>query len=146
MSMTQMTRDTSPSDDPYCPNCHSVLPPQAAFCASCGERIMKKNVTSLMQDNTDIATRYRITSLVRRRPNVSLFFAIDNQQLRPVGIRDIDISSLSNEARISASEIFQEEYDLLRRESIPSMMPLIDLRHFQGHLYVVSSWPSSSAT
>ncbi len=139
-----MTRDTSPSGDPYCPNCHSVLPPQAAFCASCGERIMKKNVTSLMQDNTDIATRYRITSLVRRRPNVSLFFAIDNQQLRPVGIRDIDISSLSNEARKEACEILQREYDLLRRESIASIMPLIGLRHFQGHLYVVSGWPFRS--
>ena len=139
-----MTTGTSPSGNSHCPNCHSVLPSEAAFCASCGERIEQKNVASLLQDNTDIATRYRITSLVRRRPFVSLFFAIDNQHLRPVGIRDIDITSLSNEARIGASEVLQKEYDLLRRESIPSIMPVIDLRHFQGHLYVVSSWPSSS--
>ena len=141
-----MTTGTSPSGNSLCPNCQSVMPSQAAFCATCGERNEKKNVASLLQDNTDIATLYRITSLVRRRQFVSVFFALDNQHLRPVGIRDIDISSLSNEARISASEIFQEEYDLLRRESIPSIMPVIDLRHFQGHLYVVSSWPSSSAT
>jgi serine/threonine protein kinase len=144
MSMTQVTTGTSPSGDPFCPNCHSVLPLQAAFCAFCGERITKKNVAFLMQDNAGITSRYRITSLVRRRPNVSLFFAIDNQQLRPVGIRDIDISSLSNEARTEACEILQLEYDLLRRESIDSIMPLIDLRHFQGHLYVVSGWPSRS--
>ena len=140
-----MTTDSGLSGNPQCPNCHSVLSSQAAFCASCGERIEKKNVASLLQDNTDIAAHYRITSLVRRRPFVSLFFAIDNQYLHPVGIRDIDISSLNNEARMSASEILQKEYDLLRRESIPSIMPVIDLRHFQGRLYVVSSWPSSSS-
>ena len=144
MSMTQVTTDTSPSGDPHCPNCRSVLPPLATFCASCGERVVKKNVVSLLQDNTDITTRYRISSLVRRRPYVSLFFAIDNQQLRPVGIRDINISSLSKEGRASACDIVQQEYDLLRRESIPSLMPVIEVRHSDGHLYVVSAWPSRS--
>jgi serine/threonine protein kinase len=144
MSMTQVTTDTSPSGDPHCPNCHTVLPPQATFCATCGERIVKKNEVSLLQDNVDITTRYRISSLVRRRPYVSLFFAIDNQQLRPVGIRDIDISSLDKEGRASACDIVQQEYDLLRRESIPSLMPVIEVRHFEGHLYVVSAWPSRS--
>ncbi len=144
MSMTQVTTDTSPSGDPHCPNCHTVLPPQATFCATCGERIVKKNVVSLLQDNVDITTRYRISSLVRRRPYVSLFFAIDNQQLRPVGIRDIDISSLDKEGRASARDIVQQEYDLLRRESIPSLMPVIEVQHFEGHLYVVSAWPSRS--
>lgn len=72
------------------------------------------------------------------------FFAIDNQQLRPVGIRDIDISSLGKEGRASACDIVQQEYDLLRRESVPSLMPVIEVRHFEGHLYVVSAWPSRS--
>ena len=142
MTMTQVTADTSPSGNPHCSHCHAVLPPQATFCASCGERVVKKNVVSLLLENTDIATRYRITSLVRRRPYVSLFFAIDNQQLRPVGIRDIDISGLSNEAQVRACDIVQQEYDLLRRENIPSLMPVIDVRSFGGHLYVVSAWPS----
>ncbi|MDQ6643940.1 MAG: zinc ribbon domain-containing protein, partial [Chloroflexota bacterium] len=124
MTMTQVTTDTSPSGDPHCSNCHTVLPPQAAFCTTCGERVVKKNVVSLSQDAIDITTRYRITSLVRRRPYVSLFFAIDNQQSRPVGIRDIDISSLSNEAQTSACARVQQEYDLLRRENIPSLMPV----------------------
>ena len=105
---------------------------------------MKKNVVSLLQDNVDITTRYRISSLVRRRPYVSLFFAIDNQQLRPVGIRDIDISGLGKEGRANACDVVQQEYDLLRRESIPSLMPVIEVRHFEGHLYVVSAWPSHS--
>src|SRR5438874_3439109 len=118
MSMTQVTTDTSPSGDPHCPNCHTVLPPKAIFCATCGERVVKKNVVSLLQDNVDITTRYRISSLVRRRPYVSLFFAIDNQQLRPVGIRDIDISGLGKEGRANACDVVQQEYDLLRRESI----------------------------
>src|SRR5450759_982433 len=142
MTMTQVTTDTSPSGNPHCSNCHAVLPPQATFCTSCGERVVKKNVVSLSQDNIDIATSYRITSLVRRRPYVSLFFAIDNQQSRPVGIRDIDISSLSNEAQMSACDGVQQEYDLLRRENIPSLMPVIEVRRFEGHLYVVSAWPS----
>jgi Protein kinase domain len=144
MSMTQVTTNTSPFGDPHCPNCHAVLPLQAAFCATCGERVVKKSDVSLLQDNTDIATRYRITSLVRRRPYASLFFAIDNQQSRPVGIRDIDISSLSNEAQASACDIVLQEYDLLRRESIPSLMPVIEVRRFEGHLYVVSAWPSEA--
>ncbi|HAT45042.1 MAG TPA: hypothetical protein DCS90_08050 [Ktedonobacter sp.] len=142
MTMTQVTTDASPSGNPHCSNCHAVLPPRATFCASCGERVVKKNVVSLSQDNIDIATRYRITSLVRRRPYVSLFFAVDNQQSRPVGIRDIDISSLSNEAQASACDIVQQEYDLLRRENILSLMPVIEVRRFEGHLYVVSAWPS----
>src|SRR6266566_9084100 len=144
MSMTQVTTDTSPSGDPHCPNCHTVLPPKAIFCATCGERVVKKNVVSLLQDNVDITARYRISSLVRRRPYVSLFFAIDNQQLRPVGIRDIDIGGLGKEGRANACDVVQQEYDLLRRESIPSLMPVIEVRHFEGHLYVVSAWPSRS--
>jgi len=100
---------------------------------------VKKNVVSLLRDNVDITTRYRISSLVRRRPYVSLFFAIDNQQLRPVGIRDIDISGLGKEGRANACDVVQQEYDLLRRESIPSLMPVIEVRHFEGHLYVVSA-------
>jgi len=142
MNMTQITTNSSPSGEPRCPHCQAKLSPQAAFCASCGERLVKKNAISLSQDDTDIATRYRITSLVRRRPYVNLFFAIDHQRLIPVGIRDIDISSLGNEAKSNAYEILQKEYDLLRRENIPSIMPVIDLRYFRGHLYVFSSWPS----
>ncbi len=142
MNMTQITTDTSTPGELRCSQCQAVLSPQAAFCASCGERLVKKNAISLLQDDTDIATRYRITSLVRRRPYVSLYFAIDHQRLIPVGIRDIDISSLGHEAKSKAYEILQKEYDLLRRENIPSIMPVIDLRYFQGHLYVFSSWPS----
>ncbi|MEO8969973.1 MAG: hypothetical protein ABI406_00040, partial [Ktedonobacteraceae bacterium] len=35
----------------------------------------------------------------------------------------------------------QREYDLLRRQHIPFVIPLIDVRHFQNHLYVVAGWP-----
>ncbi|HBE24586.1 MAG TPA: hypothetical protein DDW33_02720, partial [Ktedonobacter sp.] len=56
MTMTQVTTDASPSGNPHCSNCHAVLPPRATFCASCGERVVKKNVVSLSQDNIDIAT------------------------------------------------------------------------------------------
>src|SRR5712691_7948939 len=144
MSMMQTTSEYSPSSDLHCPHCNTVMPAQAAFCASCGERVVKKHVASLLQDDVDIAARYRITSLVRRRPYVNLLFAIDNQQQRPLAIRDIDITNLLDEARIEACEIVQREYDLLRREHIPSIMPVIDLRHFQGHLYVIAGWPYSS--
>jgi serine/threonine protein kinase len=141
MSMTQTTTEVSPSGDPHCHYCGIKLPPQATFCASCGERVIKKQVTSLLQDNQDITTHYRITSLVRRRPNVSLFLATDIRQQRPVALRDIDITSLDNEGRSNAATVVQREYDLLRRQHIPYVIPLIDVRHFQDHLYVVAGWP-----
>jgi serine/threonine protein kinase len=102
---------------------------------------MIKPTASLLQDDTDITTRYRITSRVRRRPYTDLFFAIDTQQSRPVAIRDIDITSLDNNGRVRACEIVQQEYDLLRHERIATILPVIDMRHFAGHLSVVASWP-----
>lgn len=146
MSMAQTKLDLSPAGDPYCPNCKAGLPPQATFCASCGERIINKSVVPLSRHESDIATRYRITSLVRRRPYVSLFFAIDNQLQRPVALREITIRDLSEEARKTACEAVQQEYDLLRREHIASIMPVIDLRHYQGHLYVIAGWPALTSS
>ncbi|HEV7235314.1 MAG TPA: hypothetical protein VGN15_03975 [Ktedonobacteraceae bacterium] len=102
---------------------------------------MIKPTASLLQADTDITARYRITSRVRRRPYTNLFFAIDTQQSRPVAIRDIDITSLDNDGRIRACEIVQQEYDLLRRERISTILPVIDMRHFEGHLSVISGWP-----
>jgi serine/threonine protein kinase len=78
---------------------------------------------------------------------VNLYFALDNQQSsrtgqqRMVAIRDIDISSLEDKARVSAIELVQREYDLLRRWQLPYVMPVADLRYFQGHLYVVTGKP-----
>jgi len=141
MSMTQTTTEVTPSGDPHCQNCGIKLPPQATFCASCGERVIKKQVTSLLQDNQDIATLYRITSLVRRRPYVSLYLATDIRQQRPVALRNIDITSLNAEGRANAANAVQHEYDVLRRQHIPFVIPLIDVRHFQDHLYVVAGWP-----
>ena len=141
MSMTQTTTEVTPSGDPHCQNCGTKLPPRATFCASCGERVIKKQVTSLLQDNQDIATLYRITSLVRRRPYVSLYLATDIRQQRPVALRNIDITSLNDEGRSNAAAAVQHEYDVLRRQHIPFVIPLIDVRHFQDHLYVVAGWP-----
>jgi len=139
--MAQTTRELSSSSEPHCPHCNTPLPPQATFCASCGERVVIKPVSFLLQDDADVTSRYRITSLVRRRPYVSLLFAIDTQQARPVAIRDIDITSLDEDGRLRACAIVQQEYDLLRRERIPAVMPVIDLRHSQGHLYLIVGWP-----
>jgi serine/threonine protein kinase len=142
MSMTQTTMEISPTGSPQCPKCKAVLPRQASFCASCGERITKKTVVSLVYTDTDITSRYRITSLVRRRPYISLYFAIDSQYQRPVVIREITVRSLQDEARLTASQVVQDEYDLLRHEHIPSVLPVIDLLHSQGQLYVVAGWPT----
>ncbi len=115
------------------------------FCGSCGERLDQKKLSSLLQENIDIKTLYRITSLVRRRPYITLYFAVENQRQRPVAIRDIHISSLTDEARLQASELIQREFDLLRREHIPHLMPVLDLRHYQNHLYVIAGQPLSIA-
>ena len=142
MSMAQTTTETNPSAEPRCPHCNTLLPSQAMFCASCGERLVTKPVSFFLQDDADISKRYRITSLVRRRPYVNLLFALDTQQSRPVAIRDIDITSLNEKSRLRASTIVQHEYDLLRRQHLASIMPVIDIRHFQGHLYVIAGWPT----
>jgi serine/threonine protein kinase len=141
MSMTQTTPEVTPPGELSCQSCGIQLPPQATFCASCGERVTKKQITTLLEDNRDIATRYRITSLVRRRSPVSLFLATDTELPRPVALRDIDITGLNDEERGNASASVQREYDLLRRQHVPFVIPLIDLRHFQSHLYIVAGWP-----
>jgi serine/threonine protein kinase len=143
MSMAQTKIDLTPSGDPRCPNCKAGLPSRASFCASCGERIVSKHATPLYMLDSAISTRYRITSLARRRPYNSLFFALDNLQQRPVALREISIRGLDDEARQAACETVQQEYDLLRREHIAAIMPVIDLRHHQGMLYVAAGWPAA---
>lgn len=142
MSMTQTTTERNSSDSLHCPQCNAVLPPHAVFCGTCGERVEAKKISSsLLQDDLDIASRYRITSLVRRRPYVSLFFALDNQQQRTVAISDIDISSLDSEAQANATNLVQREYDLLRRQHVPYVLPIIQLGYREGHLYVIAGNP-----
>lgn len=142
MSMAQTTMEQDSSGLTHCPQCNTVLPPQAVFCGSCGERINKDTISSKPDNDSDIATRYRITSLVRRRAHVSLLFAFDIQQQRPVAIRDIDLSDLDEEAQTTIQETVKREYDLLRRQHMPYTMPVIDMRHSNGHLYLVTGWPN----
>jgi serine/threonine protein kinase len=149
MSISDSTSHRGLSGDLYCPRCNTPLLPQATFCSSCGERLdKKKDPSSLLQDAQDITVRYHITSLVRRRPSVNLYFALDNQQSakgqqRMVAIRDIDITPLQDNAREQATVLVQQEYDLLRRWHIPYVMPVVDLRYFQGHLYMVAAFPNA---
>jgi serine/threonine protein kinase/ribosomal protein L40E len=132
-----------------CPKCNAALPPKANFCRSCGENLQeKKKITPL--DEQDIQTRYRIKTLVRRFPHTNLYFALDNSQAqesgqtRMVAIRDIDVVGLEKEERERASILAQQEYDYLRRWNLPHTLACIDLRVFQGHLFLVSSFPRSS--
>src|SRR5579885_1493812 len=140
MSVTRMTPNYSQSSIQRCNRCHIPIPLNATFCGTCGERFDKQNSTQLL-NRADIAERYRITSLVRRRPYVQLFIAIDNLRQQPVVIRDIDVSSLDEQGQAQAIETVQQEHDLLRHLCIPDIMPVIDLRSFQGHLYTIASWP-----
>ncbi len=147
MSVTQTTtKQDASNEEVRCTRCNSVLPPYATFCSACGERVGKskqgtQQFNALHQDGSDVSERYRITSLVRRRPHVQLFLAFDNMHQRPVAIRDIDLDSLDDDAQRQAIEAAQQEYDLLRRQRIPDVMPVIDLRYSQGHLFVVAGWP-----
>jgi len=137
--MLQTTTEHSPFGNMHCPRCDAILPPHAIFCGSCGERVGKeKKVPSPTQDDADATSRYSITSLVRHRPYVKLFFAVDNQQQRMVVIRNIDISSLNEEAQAKASESTQREYDLLRQLGIAHVMPVIDLQESQSHLLTIT--------
>src|SRR6266480_5528858 len=152
MSTSKAASFRNTSGDFCCPRCGTPLLPHAAFCSSCGERLdNKKSASSLLQNEQDISRYYRIISLVRRRPYVTLYFALDNQQSRQsqqrmVAIRDIDLTSLNDEARVQAIKLVQQEYDSLRHWHIPYVLPMIDLRYFNGHLYAVSGYPLVTAS
>src|SRR6266702_3112705 len=152
MSISKAASFHNTSDDFHCPKCGTPLLPQAAFCSSCGERLDNgKASSSLLHNEQDITIRYRITSLVRRRPYVNLYFALDNQRSRQgpqrmVAIRDIDITSLPYEARAQAIKLIQQEYDSLRLWQIPHVLPMVDLRYCKGHLYAVSGYPLTTSS
>ena len=132
-----------------CPHCNAALPPKATFCSSCGERLQKKQQTAPLEEQ-DIQIRYRIKTLVRRYPHTNLYFALDNSQsqeggqARMVAMRDIDIAGLEKETREQAMLLAQQEYDCLRRWNLPHTLACIDLRVFQGHLFLISGLPSTA--
>lgn len=149
MSISQTTPEETTAGQLLCPQCNAVLPLRATFCGSCGERLKRKKQTTLI-DEQDIHTRYRITTLVRRYPYGNLYFALDSRtvhetgQARMVAIRDIDISGLEGEEREQAIALAQQEYDYLRRWQVPHTLACIDLRIFQGHLFLISGMPGSA--
>ncbi|GCF06648.1 protein kinase family protein [Dictyobacter arantiisoli] len=145
MSLTHTSLDQPQHEIIRCTRCDAELPPSATFCSQCGERVEKQNGDKSSPKNADITDRYRITSLLQRQPPTQVLLALDTQQQRPVVIHDIDVSSLDNDARAQAVAALQNEYDLLRRERIPAIMPLVDLRYFNTHLYVVAGWPFTLA-
>lgn len=143
MSVTQRNASQDASQEMRCVRCNSVLPPQAIFCGTCGERVNKESlkVPATQPDTADISERYRVTSLIRRSGYTQLLLAVDTMHRRPVVIRDIDITSLDEDAKKRAAEAVQREYDLLRRLRIPDVTPLIDLRYSHDHLFTVGGWP-----
>ena len=142
MSMLQTTTEHSPSGKLHCPQCNTELPPQAMFCSSCGQRVGKEKKDAVpSKDEIDGSKRYRTTSLLRRRPYVSLYFAMDSFQQRMVAIRDIDVSSLDDEAQAKAIESVQDEYDQLRHQPTTLVMPVIDLLVKQNHLLTIAREP-----
>ncbi|MGH2480220.1 MAG: protein kinase domain-containing protein, partial [Ktedonobacteraceae bacterium] len=128
----------------FCPQCNTALPLRATFCGSCGERVKRKKQVAVI-DEQDINHRYRITTLVRRRPHIHLYFAQDTfqapTQSRMVAIRDIEITGLTKEARTRALALAQQEYDRLRSWHIPHIMASIEMRVFQDHLFLISGMP-----
>ncbi len=147
MGVTPITSTSYKTTMLRCTRCNTVLPAKATFCGNCGERVVtaQKPAKGISTTATpDLLTRYRITSLVRRRPSVQLSFALDTVQQRPVVIRDIDISNLDEEKRTKALAFLQKEYDLLRRESIPDVMPLLASQSINEHLYSIAGWPLST--
>lgn len=143
MSVTEITTKNSSSGNFVCSRCNSPLPPNATFCSTCGERADKQSSAKMIAVSPDIAGHYRITSLVRRRSYIQLFLANDTTRHRPAFIRDIDISNVDDEIHTKALDIVQQEYDLLRRQRIPALLPVIDLHYSQDHLFVMQGWPFS---
>ncbi len=144
MSISQTTPEESTVSRLFCPQCKAALPLRATFCGSCGERVKRKKQVAVI-DEQDINNRYRITTLVRRRPYIHLYFAQDilqsSTQSRMVAIRDIEISGLTKEARAEAIALAQQEYDRLRSWHIPHLLASMELRIFQDHLFLISGMP-----
>ncbi len=146
MSISQTTPEETVAGQRFCPQCHATLPRRATFCSSCGERLEKKK-PSIVPEAEDITLFYRITTLVRRQPYSNLYFALDKRpsvpanQSRMVAIRDVEIANLKKETRAEIIALTQQEYDRLRRLSIPALLSSIDLRISQGHLFLISAMP-----
>jgi serine/threonine protein kinase len=144
MSIIQSMTDDVLSDFDTCPQCGAALPRGALFCGSCGERLdREQGVTGLLQDEQEISVRYRILSLIRRRPSINLYLALDSQPSargRMVALRDLDLSSCDEQARLNVIEQAKREYDLLRRWQPPYVMRAIDLRYTHEHLYTVTGF------
>lgn len=150
MTISQKTTpEETASGQLSCPHCTAALPPQATFCSSCGERLEGQRHITLPEEQ-DIQSRYRIKTLVRRYPHTNLYFALDNSQAqeggqaRMVAIRDIEVAGMEKAARDQAVALAQQEYDCLRRWNLPHTLACIDLRVFQGHLFLISALPGSS--
>lgn len=143
MTVTQTKTTQDASDDVRCTHCNSVLPPQATFCSTCGERVQQRSqhVDTTQLDTAPITERYRVTSLMHRSPYTQVLLAMDTLHQRPVVIRDIDITNLNEDARLQAVKAAQHEYDMLRLQHVPDVTPLIDLRYSQEHLFSVAGWP-----
>jgi len=104
---------------------------------------MHSNNTPQPSSQSDIAARYRITSLVRRRPGIQLSFAFDIQLQNLVMLRDIDVSGLDETARKLAYAELQQEHELLEHQHIADLTPLIASRSSEGHIYSIAGWPFS---
>ena len=107
MSALQTPADYSQPDTTHCKRCGSLLPAHATFCGTCGERVVEE--TKETPDTNDVADRYHVMSLVRRRAYAQLFLAMDKLQQRPAVICDIDISSLDDNKRAEAIKAAQHE-------------------------------------
>lgn len=139
MSVTQTTTTENSSEEIRCSRCNSILPARATFCSTCGERVEKTvDVAPALHERGE---HYRVTALVRRRAAVLLLLAFDTQGQRPVAIREIDLSSLSAEARTQATSLLQQEYDLLRFQHIPDVMSVVEIRAKHAHVSTVTAWP-----
>ncbi|GER85165.1 MAG: hypothetical protein IMW90_05850 [Thermogemmatispora sp.] len=141
MSMTQTTSRRDSPETQRCPQCNAVVPPHAAFCGACGRRIEGAASPRPEEAEAEFRQRYRITSLVRRRPYISLFLATDASTQQTVIISDVDISTLDDEARQRAAQLVRREYDLLRRHAIPHLTPILRQVYDQGHIYVIAGNP-----
>ncbi len=141
MTITQPTAMRSPSGNLRCISCNSIVPPQAQFCGTCGVRVEQKDNLALTQKPASPKKHYETMSLVRSRPYVQLFSALDTEHQRAVGIRTIDISSLDEVKRSQATYVLQQEYDLLRRQRIYDVMPVIDVHADNGHISTIAGWP-----
>jgi len=125
---------------PYCPNCGTDNPPQAAFCIACGHALTAPAgpQTGLLPTAHLLKQRYHILTQVGKGGFAAVYQAEDTQLgNRPVAIKEMSQHGLTSQELSQAIDAFQREALLLAGLKHPNLPSIYDQFHEAGRHYLV---------